>query len=204
MPTAEAHVRTDRPSRYLIQLCRHASQMGQQLRHRPRSHDSGDAPPEVRHVEWSDTHGIVTLNCGRWTMQATPGTLGLRAEAADTETLRRIQDLLAARLGKIGRRENLKVTWQPTHAPAPLPGDATGPPPAPIPQAVARRSHRTTIGLTTAGALAIAVHLGLGGTTLASARWTGMAADIVLAALGLKVAAVTAIALRRRRATRGH
>jgi len=80
MPTAEAQIHTPRASRYLAQLCRHASQMGRPMRHRLRTHDRGDAPPEVQHVEWSDTYGIVSLTWGQWTMQATPDTLTLRAE----------------------------------------------------------------------------------------------------------------------------
>jgi hypothetical protein len=47
-------------------------------------------------------------------MQALPGTLRLRAEAADEESLRRIQDLITARLEKIGRRDQLTVRWQAT------------------------------------------------------------------------------------------
>ena len=117
MLTAEAQVETERPGRYLVQLCRHASQMGQHLRQRPRTHDGGDAPPEVQHVEWSDTYGIVRLSWGQWTMQTTPDTLTLRAEATDEENLRRIQDLVAARLEIIGRREHLKVNWQRFEAP---------------------------------------------------------------------------------------
>ena len=35
-----------------------------------------------------------------------------RAEAADEESLRRIQDLLTSRLQKFGRREHLTVHWQ--------------------------------------------------------------------------------------------
>jgi hypothetical protein len=112
MLTAEARVETDRPSRYLAQLCRHASQMGRHLRHRPHAHADGGAPPEVRHVEWSDTDGIVDFEWGRCVMRATPDTLILRAEAADEESLRRIQDLITGRLGKIGRRDRLQATWQ--------------------------------------------------------------------------------------------
>jgi hypothetical protein len=117
MLTSEAQVETERPGRYLVQLCRHASQMGQHLRQRPRTHDGGDAPPEVQHVEWSDTYGIVRLSWGQWTMQTTPDTLMLRAEATDEENLRRIQDLVAARLEIFGRREHLKVRWQRFEAP---------------------------------------------------------------------------------------
>jgi hypothetical protein len=52
----------------------------------------------MRHVEWSDTHGSLILNWGQCTLQATPGTPSLRAEAADEQNLTRIQDLVAGRL----------------------------------------------------------------------------------------------------------
>jgi hypothetical protein len=42
MPSAEAHVVTDRPTRYLAQLCKHAGAMAGD-RHRPRIHQ-GDFP----------------------------------------------------------------------------------------------------------------------------------------------------------------
>ena len=41
-----------------------------------------------------------------------PGRLAVRAEAADEESPRRIQDLLTARLQKFGRHEHLTVDWQ--------------------------------------------------------------------------------------------
>jgi hypothetical protein len=112
MLTAEALVETEHPSRYLVQLCRHLSEMGQHLRHRPRTRDGGHAPPEVQHVEWSETQGIVRLSWGQWTMQATADALTLRVEAADEESLRRIQDLVAGRLEGFGRRDHLTVNWQ--------------------------------------------------------------------------------------------
>ncbi len=112
MLTAEARVQTEHPARYLIQLCQHASKMGGHLRHRPRGHDGDGGPPEIRHVEWSETDGIVTLNLGQWTMHATPGELRLRAEADSEENLQRIEDLVTARLEKIGRRDRLTVNWQ--------------------------------------------------------------------------------------------
>ena len=39
------------------------------------------------------------------------------ASAPDEENLSRIQDLLTARLESFGRREQLKVTWQPREYP---------------------------------------------------------------------------------------
>ena len=114
MPTAEARVQTEHPDRYLVRLCQHASKMGGHLSHRPRAHGSGGAPPGIRNAEWSGTDGIVTLNWGQWTMHAAPGTLTLRAQAADQENLRRIQDFITARLEKMGRRDHLTVNWQPS------------------------------------------------------------------------------------------
>ncbi len=116
MLTAEARVQTEHPTRYLVQLCRHVSKMGGHLRHRPRSHDGDGGPPEIRHAEWSETDGTITLDLGQWTMHAAPGTLSIRAEADSEENLRRIQDLVTARLEKIGRRDHLTVTWR-TEAP---------------------------------------------------------------------------------------
>ena len=124
MLTAEAAVDTEHPSRYLVQLGTHASKMGGHVPHRPRSHAGGDEPPELRHAEWTDTDGIVTLSWGRWTMHATPGTLTLRAEADSEENLQRIQDLVTARLEKFGRRDHLTVSWHRTQAPAAAPGEA--------------------------------------------------------------------------------
>lgn len=121
MLTAEAVIATKHPERYLARLGKHAAKMGSSLGHRPRAHASGRARPEVRHAEWSATSGTVELNWGGWTMQAAPGMLRLRAEAADTENLRRIQEMLTTRLENFGRRENLTITW---HSPA-TPG--TGP-----------------------------------------------------------------------------
>jgi hypothetical protein len=115
MPTAEADIRTEHAARYLARLCGHLGKMGtarRRLGHRRPSHASGDTPPEVRRAECSQTEGTVSLNWGQWTMRARPGLLVIRAEAADEESLQRIQDLLTARLQKFGRREHLTVTWQ--------------------------------------------------------------------------------------------
>ena len=63
-------------------------------------------------MDCSGAEGTVSLNWGRWTVRASPGLLAVRAEAADEDSLRRIQDLLAARLQKFGRREGLTVNWR--------------------------------------------------------------------------------------------
>ena len=112
MPAAEARVRTENASRYLIRLCRHAGQMGSHVSHRPRGHADGGAPPEIRHAEASDSDGTLILNWGRCTMLAADDLLTLRAEAGDTDDLAKIQELIGSRLEKFGRRERLVVSWR--------------------------------------------------------------------------------------------
>lgn len=204
MQTAEARIETARASRYLVQFCRHASQMGQHLHHRPRLHQGGGAPPEMRHVEWSDTHGIVDVGWGRCMLQAAPDALTLRAEATDEDNLRRLQDLVAQRLETIGRHDQLIVTWQRPDAPTAQPGAAAGTAPTPTGQATAHRGHGRAIGLAAVAALAVAAHLGLVGAALGAARWLDWGANIGVAAvivvvivLGVKVAILGRLAKRR-------
>jgi hypothetical protein len=92
MLTAEADIRTEHAARYLARLCGHAGKVGtagHRMGHGRPSHARGDAPSEVRRVECSGTE-----------------------EAADQESLRRIRDLLTARLQTFGRHEHLIVKWQ--------------------------------------------------------------------------------------------
>ena len=118
MLTAEAHIETERPSRYLAQLCRHVGNIygkDRHLQNRRHRHAAGETwarsqlPP---HIEWSETHGTITFGDGKITMHANPGALTLHAEAADQETLRRTQDLITGLLHRFGRRDHLTVTWQ--------------------------------------------------------------------------------------------
>lgn len=205
MLTAEAHVHTDRPSRYLVQLCRHASQMGQHLgdRWRPHHSEGALAPLEVQHVEWSDTHGIIRLNQGQCTLQATEATLTLRADAATENDLQRIQGLLAGRLGKIGRRDHLTVNWRRPDVATAQSSDtdqADGP-------LLAGRPHRSDNArrrvwapgwpLIAAVALLVAVHLGLGGAVLATSPWTAWTAIGLVALFLAKAISLRLIVTRR-------
>ncbi len=127
MPIAEAHVETERPGRYLVQLCRHFSHQGRHLLRPQGAHVPGDAPPhpDMRaQVEGSRTRGTVTFGWGQCTMQAHPGALALRAEAADEEHLQRIQDLVTGHLDRFARRDHLTVVWQRHQPPTAQPGDA--------------------------------------------------------------------------------
>ncbi|HYS35550.1 MAG TPA: DUF2218 domain-containing protein [Pseudonocardiaceae bacterium] len=114
MPTAEAHVDTERPSRYLVQFCKHAAAMGAAGGHGPRVHLRGMLTRrDVRvRAEWSDTQGTVTFDpWGTCTMHADTNTLALRIDAPDEENLQRIQDVIAKDFDRFGRRDRLTVHW---------------------------------------------------------------------------------------------
>ncbi|MGW0820144.1 DUF2218 domain-containing protein [Streptomyces sp. NPDC002845] len=196
MPTAEARVETDRPSRYLVQLCKHFAHKGRHLGHRPRAHAGGDAQDlgamravaEQARVEWSDSEGEVSLPWGRITLRAVPGALTLRVEAADDDGVTRLQNLVAGHVERFGRRDGLRVSWQRPGFPADSPGVSAGIAETPGEGAVPRRRHLRLAGLAALVALVLVVHLGLGGALLANWRWTGWAAGGVLAVVLVKVA----------------
>ncbi|RZB14304.1 DUF2218 domain-containing protein [Streptomyces sp. F001] len=210
MPTAEARIETERPSRYLVQLCKHFSNKGRHLGRRLHGHSGGDgqalrdmrAVAEQAQVEWSDTEGQVTLPWGRITLRAAPGVLMLRAEAAEDDDLRRLQDLAAGHVERFGRRDGLLVNWQPTDMPAAPPEAAAGPAQVLAGNVVPRRSHLKVTALVAVVVLVLAVHLGLGGVLLSNWRWTGWAAGGILAVVLLKVALLGGFAIRRGRASR--
>ena len=131
MLTAEARVETDRPGRYLTQLCQHLSNRGRHLgtgkgrlsRHRPGGHQGEDPRPVTAgqvQVEWTETEGKVTFPGGQCDMRASGDALLLRAEAADGAALEFIENLIGSHLARFSRREPLTVIWhpvetQPTH-----------------------------------------------------------------------------------------
>lgn len=99
MLVAEARVETERPSRYLVQLCRHVNLAAQ-------------ANPQMQaRAEWSNDHGVISFGGGRCVLRAGPGVLTLRAEAGDKTALHQLQQRVADRLEQIGSRDHLVVTW---------------------------------------------------------------------------------------------
>ena len=118
MPTSETVLRTERPQRYLVQLCRHAAAMGK------TGGGHGPHTPDL-HVdaEYSESHGVVTFApWGQATLDADESTLTVRVEAADEEALQRIQEIVTRDLERFGRRDQLTVTWPPNGtAPKPRP-----------------------------------------------------------------------------------
>jgi hypothetical protein len=122
MPTAEARIPTDRPGRYLVQLCKHFTNKGRHLTHRPRTHTLPELRPDQIQVEWTDSDGTLRLPWGQCTLQAVPGALRVCAEADDRENLERLQDLVDTHIARFSRRDPLRVEWEPPrptrHGPA--------------------------------------------------------------------------------------
>lgn len=183
MPTVEARVPTDRASRYLVQFCRHAGQMGR-MRHQPSQRRHGaQAPPAVEHVDWSDTAGTVHFGQGRCSLRAEPDTLTVRVDAEDEDALRRLAEGIARRLETIGRRDRLSVRWNRT--------DTT---PEQNPAVLAsrsadgkRRRRLGALGWVALAALVVVVHLGVFGGALLASVWGRWGINVVLAIVVVKV-----------------
>lgn len=200
MLTAEGYIKTDKSSRYMAQLCKHASGMGEHLRHGPRMHADGQAVPTVEHVEWSDTNGIVRLNVGQWTMLATADGLTIRAAANDEASLGRIQNFVSGRIAKIGRRDALTVRWLPPEGSGDQPSDAAGAAAAPAGQAAAGGGHRKIMIYSVTGLAALVL---LVGALRAAQQLPAWVAPVIVAVVIVKIAAIVArrrMHLRRRAA----
>ena len=196
MLTAEAHIATDRPSRYLVQLCKHFANKGRHLSHRPRTHTLPDLRPDEIQVEWTDSDGTLRLPWGRCTLQALPGTLRVRVEADDRENLERLRELVSTHIDRFSRRDPLRVEWQPSVTPVDAPGEATVPPRR-------RPGNRTRFAVIGVAAVAVALHLALGGTVLARTPWTGWVVGFLVTVVALKAALVGGLALHRHRSRIG-
>jgi hypothetical protein len=101
MLVAQARVNTDRPSRYVVQLCKHFA--------------------HKVHAEWTEERGFADFGWGTCTLIAEKNALVLRAEAPDEEGLGRVQFVAGDHAERFGARDNLTVTW--TREPALAPGD---------------------------------------------------------------------------------
>ncbi|MFF4728747.1 DUF2218 domain-containing protein [Streptomyces mirabilis] len=213
MLTSEARVETERPSRYLVQLCKHFDNKGRHLGHRPRAHNAGDAEAlrEMQavaaqaQVEWSEIQGNVSLPWGRCALRADAGALTVHVEADDEASLGRLQELVAGHIERFGRREELKVTWIGLEASTASPGEVVSAAHEPQGDAARRRWSGRTTALAAVGVVAVAVHLGLGGILLANWQWTGWAVGAVLAIVLVKVVVLTGLGrfvIRRGKASR--
>lgn len=195
MLTAETRVATDRASRYLTQLSRHAGHMGRRHvdraqhaeGHRPQTRENGGPPAAVEHAEWSDTQGIIRFAGGQCTLLATPDALVVRVEAVDVEQLRRMQDGITRRIETIGRRDGLTLDWSVSEAPDEESGQTTGD--APARTVTKRRGRLQMLGLIAAGGMLVVMHLGPL-AALVTVAWAKGLTDVVLVLILLKLITV--------------
>ncbi|MFL6114981.1 MAG: DUF2218 domain-containing protein [Catenulispora sp.] len=125
MPTVQTRIPTGRASRYLTQLCRHASRIGGQesqgghgghagsMRHGR----TGGGVPERGDIEidarWTDTEGVIGFAPhGRCLVKANDTELVVRIEADEEDKLARIQRIITDDLNRFGHRDGLDVHWQ--------------------------------------------------------------------------------------------
>jgi hypothetical protein len=119
-------------------------------------------------------------------LDATADALTLRVDADAEEALRCLQDGIAARIEKIGRRDGLQARWRRVGTDT-LPQakrDAEGQAPS---MGGSRGPRGTALGLMAGGALIVAVHLGIGAAALADAKSTGRASNAVLVPILVKL-----------------
>jgi hypothetical protein len=192
MHTVETQIPTERASRYLVQLCRHASQISRHRMMRLPAHVTRDQPvrhemPNQVNAEWSDTHGTISVDGGTCTLRAAEHALILRIEAENDHRLRQLQEMITRNLTRFSRREPLTLNGQPS--------DGT-------PPAAEQHGRRKPVILVVVGGLAIAAHMILGGAVLAAPQWTGLAADAIIVIVAVKAAAIGLgyLVHRRRRA----
>ncbi|WHT17769.1 DUF2218 domain-containing protein [Crossiella sp. CA-258035] len=90
--SAEAAVSTDRPSRYLTQLCKHFAH-------------------KIEAAEFSEERGDLTFGAGKAELTAETGVLRLRVHADSEENLERMQHVVGSHLVRFGQRDELAVDW---------------------------------------------------------------------------------------------
>jgi hypothetical protein len=117
MLTADTTIASGNAVAYLTRLCGHLSKLsslGPRPGHSPRLHAGRGQPPAVLHIEHTQTTATITLTWGCLSLAATPAQLAVRAEADTEQNLRRIEEMITARLLKFSRRrENLDIRWNP-------------------------------------------------------------------------------------------
>lgn len=96
MPTSQARITTEHPSRYLQQLCKHFA--------------------HKLPVTFDPEHGRIEFSIGVCELTAVPGVLTMQAEAADETALRQLEEVVARHLERFAFREPPEIAWIPTRA----------------------------------------------------------------------------------------
>ena len=89
-----ARIETDRPSRYLTELCEHFA--------------------SKTHCEWTDDSGAIQFESGACRLVAEEGALVLTAEGPDEASLARVEEVTGSQLERFGAGDALKVAWSRT------------------------------------------------------------------------------------------
>ena len=115
MPSTEARIETDRPNRYLTQLCQHASAMDSASGHRLRMH-ARDQRQEGQRLtvrsECSDDTAVLTFNLGaRCTIIAASNLLTVRIDADTEQVLNQVREIITRDFERFGRRDDLIMNW---------------------------------------------------------------------------------------------
>lgn len=92
MMKAEARVRSERASRYLVQMCKH-------FRHKVEA-------------EWTDVAGHVDFAPGLCDMRVEDGELIMLCQASNEQELGRIKYIVENHLVRFGWREEIELSWR--------------------------------------------------------------------------------------------
>lgn len=198
MMILQAELATEQASRYLVQFCRHAAAMGSRG-HQARTHLHGEAGPAMQVTsEWSSTQGSVQFGpSGRCTLTADANSLRLEIAAADQVELSRIQEIVTRDFARFTHRTPIPVTWHWADPPAAVDTTAEDQPP-PVRRS-SRRPPVWTAILVLAVVMVVGLHLGLAGTFATRSPWAGMATNVLLALVAVKVAVIGLARLRLHR-----
>lgn len=90
--SAEALVATDRPARYLTQLCKHFAH-------------------KIQSAEFTEERGDLEFSAGKCELIAESGGLRLRVRADSAANLDRMQQVVGSHLVRFGQRDELVVDW---------------------------------------------------------------------------------------------
>lgn len=91
MHVAETRVRSERASRYLVQLCKHFS--------------------HKTDADFDETRGHVDFQPGLCVMNANGDQLSLRCEAASETDLDRVKEIVTNHLERFAQQDEIILTW---------------------------------------------------------------------------------------------
>jgi len=181
--TLHGRVVTDRPDRYIKQLCQHAAAMGRRGKHQFKAHgaDTGLRGQVSVDATWNESTGSIDFKpWGRCELRTVAGGFDVRIDADSPAHLRLIADRLERNIDRFGKGR-VPVQWAADRG---------------VP-----RGRRALVPLAVGGlvvALVAAAHVGVGG--LLFERWPWSVGTLALL-VAVKVGLVFFVG-RRRHATR--